>query len=361
VLGGRRSVMKTSDKPTIKGRLMALLIGTLFIAFMGEGFARLILPVRNVGPILTEYDPELGKILKKSFRTTRWTPEFTMTFSTNSLGFRGAELRTPLPRETLILLFLGDSLTAGYGVNDGEEFPQLIAKRLDKRTGQPPVQVINAAVPGVGTGHALKFLKLHTNVWRQRTVLIYQFCGNDFKDNVREGLYSIDSRGKLIERGTRVPESLMRRLQPMVESIPGLSWSHLFAGILQTRSWLQRDPRHEASQQPSRKGELLTFSLVEELLSLAEHTKWPVIGLMPLVPDDKKSGIQALYDHFGVTTVAVPSKQERPDLYYSIDGHWNKEGHAYVAEALLPIIEVRIREFRDRLDQDRAEVAAWSE
>jgi len=333
-----------NGKLTIKGRLLALLAGTFFIALIGEGFARLFLPVRNVGPRLTQYDPLLGKIHKKNFRTTRWTPEFAMTFSTNSLGFRGPELKTPLPRNTLILLFLGDSLTMGYGVNEGEEFPQLIARRLNKRNGLGPVQVINAGVAGTGTGRAFRFLQWYMNVWKHHpTVLIYQFSGNDFNDNIREGLYSIDSQGRLVERNTRVP--FMRRLQPVIESIPGLSWSHLFAGILQgsRRWWFQPGARqHEASHQISRKRELLTFSLVEELLSLAEHNKWPVIGLMPTVSGHRKKGVQALYDRFSVTTVPVPSRRGRPDLYYRIDGHWNKEGHAHVAEALLPVLEVTI-------------------
>ena len=29
--------------------------------------------------------------------------------------------------------------------------------------------------------------------------------------------------------------------------------------------------------------------------------------------------------------VEIPDKKERPDLYYVVDGHWNPDGHSFVA------------------------------
>ena len=41
-------------------------------------------PVRNVGPSFSIYDPVYGKTLRKGLRCRRIAPEFTMSFSTNA-------------------------------------------------------------------------------------------------------------------------------------------------------------------------------------------------------------------------------------------------------------------------------------
>src|SRR5262245_55579045 len=49
-------------------------------------------PIREVGPTVTTYDPFYGKALRRSFSVQRTAPEFTIRITTNSLGFRGPEL-----------------------------------------------------------------------------------------------------------------------------------------------------------------------------------------------------------------------------------------------------------------------------
>lgn len=44
------------------------------------------------------------------------------------------------------IVFFGDSLTAGYGVSDGQAFPQLIKRRIDSL--HLPYDVLNAGVSG---------------------------------------------------------------------------------------------------------------------------------------------------------------------------------------------------------------------
>lgn len=76
------------------------------------------MPVRNIGPTFTEYDSNYGKKLKSNFKCIRIILEFRMQFSTNLLGFRRPEQMSYPHRFNL---FLGDSFTLGYGVNDGEK------------------------------------------------------------------------------------------------------------------------------------------------------------------------------------------------------------------------------------------------
>jgi hypothetical protein len=44
----------------------------------------------------------------------------------------------------------------------------------------------------------------------------------------------------------------------------------------------------------------------------------------------------------GVKSVWIPSKKQRPDMYYSIDGHWHSGGHLYVAEQLIQALRSMI-------------------
>jgi lysophospholipase L1-like esterase len=323
----------------MRSKLLLLVLSICVSTLLAEALARLILPVRKVGPGFTLYDPVFGKVHRRSFRGTQSSPEFTMTFSTNSLGFRGPEIMTPLPVGVPMVLFVGDSFTMGDGVKDGEEFPRVIADRLDAEMGRQAVQVINAGIVDTGVGRALRFVKWYRGEWKNPTVLVHQFCVNDFQDDQREGFYRLGEDGGLVERDTPAPKSLAWRLQPLVHSIPGLSQSHLVAAAREALvGWNRpREPERTDARQ-----ERLTLELVEELLRVASDSGWPVIGLLVDVPEHQERTLRAIYDRFGATALTVPGRRARPDLFYRLDIHWNRDGHAHVADLLLPVIRRRL-------------------
>jgi acyl-CoA thioesterase-1 len=57
------------------------------------------------------------------------------------------------------ILFLGDSLTAGYGVEPEHAYPSLLQERIDAE--ERPYRVVNAAVSGETTSDALARLEWH--------------------------------------------------------------------------------------------------------------------------------------------------------------------------------------------------------
>ena len=121
----------TTTRPKSKNALLinvALLVLVTAVALCAAELAvRRFVTVRSVGPAVTVYSPIYGVRLRSNFSGVQITPEFRMRITTNSLGFRGPEPDGPLRN---VLLYLGDSFTVGYGVNDGEEFPALVAARL---------------------------------------------------------------------------------------------------------------------------------------------------------------------------------------------------------------------------------------
>lgn len=57
-------------------------------------------------------------------------------------------------QEEFTVLFLGDSLTAGYGLDEGQSFPSLIEEKL-KQDGLEHVRVINGGISGSTSASAL--------------------------------------------------------------------------------------------------------------------------------------------------------------------------------------------------------------
>jgi hypothetical protein len=68
---------------------------------------------------------------------------------------RDREYTVAKPLETFRIAFVGDSIGAGWGVNDGEGFEPLLEQSLNERSrraGGPAVEILNFAVPGHGPG-----------------------------------------------------------------------------------------------------------------------------------------------------------------------------------------------------------------
>ena len=309
-------------------RNAALLVLSLAASIgLAELAVRLFVPVRDVGPPFTVHDPVLGKRLKAGFSAERVTPEFTMRLSTNSLGFRGAEPRA-FPRRPI--LFLGDSFTLGYGVSDGEEYPARVAAELRRRHGDAAPPVVNAGIGDSGNGYWVKLLRARGEEMQPRLVVM-QVYENDFFDNINEKLFLLEPDGALHELAVP-PPGTMRRLQQLVDAVPGLSHSYLIGLLRQARTAAPRAPEAAAARVPN---DLLTLRIVEQALLACKARNWPALGLLVGLSHEREAAMRALFAGHGVPVVTIPAKNERPELYYRVDGHWNAAGHAHAAEQVL--------------------------
>ena len=315
-----------------------LLLSIGFSLGLAEIAIRLFFPVRDVGPSFTVYDPVLGKRIKASFSAERITPEFRMRLSTNSLGFRGPE-PTSFPRRPI--LFLGDSFTLGYGVSDGEEYPARIATALRQRHGNQAPPVVNAGVGDSGNGFWVKFLRGEAEAMQPRLVVM-QLLDNDFDDNRNERLFALEAGGML--RELPVPEpGKMRKLQSVIEFVPGLSYSYLVGLLRQVRAPVlgSDEPPAAGSRQaqPPQVTDQLTLRIVEEAVSICAARGWRVLALLVGLPEARTVAVKAVFARHGVPVLVLPAKDERPDLYYKIDGHWHAGGHAFAASRVLEALD----------------------
>src|SRR6185503_19675828 len=112
-----------------------------------------------------------------------------------------------------VVVFLGDSLTAGYGLPADQAFPSLLERKL--REGGTPVRVLNAGVSGDTSAGALRRLPW---VLRQRPdVVVVELGANDAlrgqpTSGIEANLRSIleqcrDAGAKVLLVGMQIPTS----------------------------------------------------------------------------------------------------------------------------------------------------------
>jgi len=94
---------------------------------------------------------------------------------TNALGFRGREIDAS---SDSLILFLGDSVTFGHHLADGETIPDLLEAALNAGDPRRRLQVVNAAVPGYSTFQAEALFRKRGAALAPRLVLL-GFCFND--------------------------------------------------------------------------------------------------------------------------------------------------------------------------------------
>jgi hypothetical protein len=116
-----------------------------------KGWLHLEAPPFEAGPLAMSVDDVREFVLKPGLSFdhdgARW--------STNSLGMRDREYPTRKPPGTFRIGLVGDSIGAGWGVNDGDGFEPTLERLLDERSrsgGGPTIEILNFAVPGHGPG-----------------------------------------------------------------------------------------------------------------------------------------------------------------------------------------------------------------
>lgn len=119
-------------------------------------------------------------------------------------------------QEARTILFLGDSLTAGYGLPPEEAFPSVIERRVQER--DLPFEVINGGVPGETSAGGLR--RIDWMLRRRIDILVLELGANDMlrglpPDMTRDNLQAIIDKTraaypevKIIVAGMLAPPNL---------------------------------------------------------------------------------------------------------------------------------------------------------
>lgn len=162
--------------------LVCLLV--LEVAFRVAGY-RPLYDSYSKPELFWRYDPLLGWSHEPNQRDVYVGPrpfpvEFRGQVRINSLGLRGADVTAP-PANGLRVLFLGDSVVAGFEVNDDQTYVARLQESLTKAVGVP-VQTLNAGVRGYGTDQAYLYFRERGRELRPDLV-VFQAANNDAEDN----------------------------------------------------------------------------------------------------------------------------------------------------------------------------------
>jgi acyl-CoA thioesterase-1 len=95
-----------------------------------------------------------------------------LVYLTAAAYANGAE---PAPSRTPLVVFLGDSLSAGYGLPAEQAFPALVERRMKERG--MPVRIVNAGVSGDTTSGGLD--RLDWLLGQKPDVLVVELGAND--------------------------------------------------------------------------------------------------------------------------------------------------------------------------------------
>jgi lysophospholipase L1-like esterase len=177
-------LMATSTLLTVLAGEMAvrlLLVPPPRVSFRGHTGDRPVAATRDVLTIPTERGFRHNPNSEVVVENTPARPGVTVVYRTNSLGYRNRELG---PRGSARILFLGDSVTFGLGVNEDETFVRMV-EALARRDGKS-WETVNAGVSGLGTNGEIAVFT-ETGLSTQPDVVVLGFYLNDFLES--PGIY----------------------------------------------------------------------------------------------------------------------------------------------------------------------------
>ncbi len=356
--------------------LRGLLVCTALIlaSFVGELAVRVFAPQMTYRfPVgLFQNHPTLGYTFVPSFEGRMRTPEFRTHVHINSRGLRSKVEVSPDSDDSSRILFIGDSFTSMFSVEEDETWTHVIGERLSRQHPDRHIEVLNAGVPGYNTFQEVEYLREDGFALAPDLVVLAFFVGNDIMDNANDLPSVVVRNGYLV--GTReqdgiLPYPIRSFLQkhsqlyhlawPLLHALPRLGHADAKApkAPAYTRIYKTDPPRDVV------RGLQATRKHLEAFKSLLRSHRVP--GLVVIVPDPIQVGAahqrynRDRWNGFGEKYKrVVPSKQvraicesvgipvydffdtfalnEHPEnLYFPVDGHWTVAGNQLAGDALL--------------------------
>lgn len=152
--------------------------GLVFITFLCiEIAARVILDLpagrwRDDGDLIIP-DSLAGYVYRPNLSETIRSQAFTVHVRTNSFGYRDAEWGTMTRPAERTILVVGDSYSAGYGVQAAQRWSNLLEDRLNTGAGvKTTFKVMNAAVSGYGLQQMVATARKLMPVFRPKLIII---------------------------------------------------------------------------------------------------------------------------------------------------------------------------------------------
>ncbi|MEO6286289.1 MAG: hypothetical protein ABIN80_26120 [Dyadobacter sp.] len=296
----------------------------------------------------SNYSPDLGYTLRPRSEGYHADLEYKNKFKINSVGLRDDEESLQNPK----IIFVGDSFTMGWGVDQDKTFAQLTEKQAGANS-------INAGISSYGTyREMLLFKKLQRDSCK---LLVIQYCDNDLEENVART--EPNNQGQLLTsekfRKVTVFNHLNEGYFPMRYAYFFLREKHLFKRIFTNpvevwqdtfdaaSSWISGKPLVDNAP-PFIQSEAATIQHTENFFKVLAKIRLIYAGNIVVMHIAGRYTKPEMINAFE----AKAKKEEDTKLYflrntdilttndyYPIDGHLNTKGHQKVANYLNKLIQ----------------------
>jgi hypothetical protein len=202
----------------------------------GELIIRIFLPQPNLFP-RWEYSPEYGSVFPAETTVISRCPgKWEFFYTINKFGCRGNAIPISDHYDKDNIVVLGDSFSFGQGVNDGEDYPSILAAALNSE-----FNVINISCPGWGLTQQLRRYYDFGRLYSPRVVIL-QFSANDLLDNFINRV-AVVKEGELSFRNT---DRTKGRLKTWISKCFLLQRSQIYClirNLYNTELWRKRDEK----------------------------------------------------------------------------------------------------------------------
>lgn len=133
------------------------------------------------------YYPEIGTHLFSNRVAEHTSPEYSVVYSTNSIGFRDREHTIDKNSNVFRIVVLGDSYAQALQVPFEQSFPYLLEQKLNSNANiQKEIEIINLGWSGFGTDQEYLTLKYIGLEYNPDLVILAFLTGNDLRSNYAE-------------------------------------------------------------------------------------------------------------------------------------------------------------------------------
>jgi hypothetical protein len=271
--------------------------------------------------------------------------DYSVQCIVNSYGFRDAEIIPKRPGEWRIGV-LGDSFTAGVGVNQSERFADIFRAEIQRRRSD--VTVVNLGAPLCGTACEAAMLDRVSRDYQLDEIVLAFYGGNDVEENT--AWYLQLNRPPSDERTVSMKAKDWLREHSRLSTFLWVSGVRAFATFRPPGIYSQTDLERSWAD---------TEQSLKQLKASVGNRKLTILYL-PAVPEWSDEVWREMRTRYGVpeegrhlvrTALARWSRDNQfawvdatdwlrqcssvKDCDFPVDGHWNARGHLLVAQGLL--------------------------
>lgn len=301
---------------------VAFLIVLVFTFFICELAIRIIFPNRIL-PLdernsLYQFDERLGWFPKKN-EEVKFEGTNAINVTHNEFGFRDKQ-HGPKSKDRIV--FIGDSFTWGYDVEEGERFTNLLQEQINDW------DLLNLGVSGYGTDQSFILLKDCFDQY-QPDIVFLTFCNMNDR---------IENSSRVIYGGYYKPHFLVQENKIQLEGLPvKKSYRYLFSKypVLSKSRLIYMLFRafHEISK-PDKLSTDPTEAIFVALKNYVESKGSQfIIGFVD--GDQSTEEVQWCQQH-GIQHILLSN-----DFKYPSHGkHWTPEGHKFVSDKILTYLRM---------------------